>query len=424
MTPFADNDIIVIDLGFGDAGKGATVDYLCSPDADLNVSAVVRFNGGAQAAHNVVVDGRHHTFSQFGSGTFSGVSTILSRYMLVEPFALAGEARQLEELGVPNPLSLIHIDKRALVTTPFHIMMNRAKEDRRGDARHGSCGKGIGETVAFSLDFPDDALRVGDCAYPNIMRRKLTAMSDWCSPTVGWMMPSIDDIIDVYLEFAATVRMSDDGDLAEFANRGRLIFEGAQGVLLDEWRGFHPHTTWSTVEPSNARSMIRELGREPYVLGVTRTYTTRHGAGPMPSERAELDAVLPEPHNGVGQYQGAFRVGDLDLVMLRYAVDVCDGVHGVAVTHLDAVGRAGVVDEYPGLGKRIALGRWQDLEYQQQLTDQLVEVVPVVGESSTDSDAVVALIEEATQASAVLVADGPDRSDRRVLDLRPTSTDE
>ena len=82
MTPFGDNDIIVVDLGFGDAGKGATVDYLCSPDADLNVSAVVRFNGGAQAAHNVVVDGRHHTFSQFGSGTFSGVSTILSRSII------------------------------------------------------------------------------------------------------------------------------------------------------------------------------------------------------------------------------------------------------------------------------------------------------------------------------------------------------
>lgn len=414
MTPFADNDIIVVDLGFGDAGKGATVDYLCSPDTGLDVSAVVRFNGGAQAAHNVIVDGRHHTFSQFGAGTLSGVPTVLSQHVLVEPLALAAEARQLERLGVPNPLSLIHIDGRALVTTPFHIMMNRAKEDLRGAARHGSCGKGIGETVAFSLEFPDDALRVADCAQPNIMRRKLSALARWCASSIG-RLPCIDSIMDAYTEFAAALRLSDDGDLAMLADRGRLIFEGAQGVLLDEWRGFHPHTTWSTVEPSNARAMIDELGRDAYVLGTTRTYATRHGAGPMPSERAELGIVLPELHNGAGKYQGAFRVGDLDLVMLRYGVDVCDGVDGLSVTHLDAVERGvGVVARYVGVGDRIELGPWQDLHYQQRLTDRLANVVPEVGAMSDDVDAVVRMIELAAQAPAVIVADGPERSERRV----------
>lgn len=414
MTPFTNRDIIVVDLGFGDAGKGATVDFLCSPDADLDVSAAVRFNGGAQAAHNVVVDGKHHTFSQFGSGTFSGTPTVLSRHMLVEPFALAAEARQLEVLGVPNPLSLIHIDRRALITTPFHIMMNRAKEDARGAGRHGSCGKGIGETVAYSLDFPDDALRVGDCAVPNILRRKLNAMARWFEGDLGRTPPTVDSIAEVYSEFAATVRISDDGDLAELASRGRLVFEGAQGALLDEWRGFHPHTTWSTVEPSNARAMISELGREAYVLGVTRTYTTRHGAGPMPSERVGLSTVLPELHNGVGTYQGSFRVGDLDLVLLRYGVDVCAGVDGLAVTHLDAVGQ-GVVARYPGFDRDIGLGRWRDLEYQQILTALLMKVVPDVDELPADSGGVVSLIERVAQATAVLLADGPQRSARRLV---------
>ena len=96
MEPFEDRDIIVVDLGFGDAGKGATVDWLCSDQADLGVAAVVRFNGGAQAAHNVTVGERHHTFSQFGSGTLSGVPTFLSRFVLFEPIALAREARAVE----------------------------------------------------------------------------------------------------------------------------------------------------------------------------------------------------------------------------------------------------------------------------------------------------------------------------------------
>ena len=90
-------------------------------------------------------------------------------------------------------------------------------------------------------------------------------------------------MVDMYAEFGAVVDIADPDALGALGARGRLVFEGAQGVLLDEWRGFHPHTTWSTVEPSNARAMIDELGRDSYVLGVTRTYMTRHGAGPFPT---------------------------------------------------------------------------------------------------------------------------------------------
>ncbi|MGH3242709.1 MAG: adenylosuccinate synthetase, partial [Spirillospora sp.] len=95
--------VIVVDLGYGDAGKGTVVDHLCSANP---VAAVVRFNGGAQAAHNVVLDnGRHHTFAQFGSGTFTpGVRTHLSRFMLVDPLALAAEADHLRALGVTDAL--------------------------------------------------------------------------------------------------------------------------------------------------------------------------------------------------------------------------------------------------------------------------------------------------------------------------------
>ncbi|MFI0444841.1 adenylosuccinate synthetase [Actinomadura sp. 6N118] len=113
--------VIVADLGFGDAGKGTVVDWFCSRGPEP-VDAVVRFNGGAQAAHNVVApDGRHHTFAQFGSGTFTpGVATHLSRFMLVDPLALAAEADHLRKLGIRDPLARLTVDRAALLTTPYH----------------------------------------------------------------------------------------------------------------------------------------------------------------------------------------------------------------------------------------------------------------------------------------------------------------
>ncbi|NUT48150.1 MAG: adenylosuccinate synthetase [Saccharothrix sp.] len=343
-----DGHVIVVGLGFGDEGKGAVVDALCH---DRPVTAVVRFNGGAQAAHNVVAGGRHHTFSQFGSGTLAGVPTHLSRHVLVEPIALAGEARELDALGVADPLRLLSVDADALLTTPVHVAANRAREDARGSARHGSCGKGIGETVWYGLladrgarrgqvveeqeviGEPGPPPRVGDCAEPAVLRRKLDALARFYEPLVG-AGPSVDDLVSLYRDFAGAVRVTTGDEVGRLADRGRLVFEGAQGVLLDQRHGFHPHTTWSTVTPDNARALLGR--RHATVLGVTRTYQTRHGAGPLPTEDARVLARFPERHNGVGRYQGAWRAGHLDAVLLRYAVDACGGVDGLAVTHLDA----------------------------------------------------------------------------------------
>ena len=145
--------IVVAGLGFGDEGKGTTVDWLVRRHES---ALVVRYNGGAQAAHNVVLpDGRHHTFSQFGSGTLAGAETFLSRYMLVNPSAMLNEAAGLAGLGVVDPLSRVHVDEDALITTPFHIAANRAREQARGDGRHGSCGMGIRETILFPLVKPE-----------------------------------------------------------------------------------------------------------------------------------------------------------------------------------------------------------------------------------------------------------------------------
>ncbi|BDT90247.1 adenylosuccinate synthetase [Nocardia sputorum] len=403
--------IIVVDLGFGDAGKGATVDWLCAPEQGFDVSAVVRFNGGAQAAHNVIADGRHHTFAQFGSGTFAGVPTLLSRHMLVEPIALAAEARMLAALGVRDPLSSIRIDGRALLTTPIHIAANRAREDARGSARHGSCGRGIGETAGYALAHP--APTVSDCLRPLALRRKLRALAEYYGPLIapsGHRFEPIDDLVEMYREFAAAVPIVGDNQLARFARQGALVFEGAQGVLLDEWRGFHPHTTWSTVEPRNAHAMLAEIGESGYVLGVTRTYQTRHGAGPFPTEDSGLD--LPEPHNAAGRYQGEFRLGHLDTVLLRYAIEVSGGVDGLAVNHLDVPGRRYAATEYIVDGvvrDTVPPGRRQDLDHQRKLTRLLTRAEPVLTEMPDDP---VPWLARTLGVPVVLTAHGPGRRHR------------
>lgn len=410
---FGDQHLIVVDLGFGDAGKGATVDWLCSPEAGLEVAAVVRFNGGAQAAHNVVAGGRRHTFRQFGSGTFSRVPTLLSRHMMVEPIALAAEARALAALGVTDPLALLYIDERALLTTPIHGAANRCREDTRGTARHGSCGVGIGETASYALEH--DAPRVADCLRPEVLRRKLIALEAHYAPLLaggGHRYDPIDYLVEVYTEFARAVAILPGDQLAEFAANGRLVFEGAQGTLLDEWRGLHPYTTWSTVEPRNARAMLARIGEPGYVLGITRSYFTRHGAGPFPTEDTSLS--IPERHNGIGPYQGAFRQGHLDPILLRYAIAACEGIDGLVVNHLDAVGEIRTATGYlteTGCVDRLDLGMWQDLAHQQRLTDLLNHATPVLEPLPAD---VPGYLESELGVPVVLTAHGPNRADRTV----------
>jgi adenylosuccinate synthase len=321
--------VAVVDLGYGDCGKGAVVDRLC---ATGQFPTVIRFNGGAQAAHNVVLDdGTHHTFAQFGSGTFTpGTGTHLSRFMMVDPLALATEADHLRRVGVPSPLSLLTVHRDALLTTPFHIAANRRRESARGAARHGSCGMGIGETASFALDHPDLAPRAGD--HGAVLLRKLTYVRDRLQEELGPLdCPPVQDIADVYRAFGEAVGIVDEKYVQNLLRAGPCVFEGAQGVLLDETHGFHPHTTWSTTTFANAEELAGGPVRR---IGVLRTYTTRHGAGPHPTEDPTWD--LPEAHNHTGPWQGRFRTGPFDAVAHRYAADVCGGVDEVALTHLDA----------------------------------------------------------------------------------------
>lgn len=379
MTPH----VIVVGLGFGDEGKGAVVDALCARGP---VTAVVRFNGGAQAAHNVVVDGRHHTFSQYGSGTLAGVPTHLSQHVLVEPIALATETRALAALGVPDPLTLLTAHADALLTTPLHIAANRAREDARGADRHGSCGKGIGETAWYSLlagarpgsvvehqevlGVPGSAPTVGDCLRPRLLRQKLDTLARFYEPLIG-DGTHVDDLIHLYTAFADAVRIVDGDHVGLLADTGRLVFEGAQGVLLDETHGFHPHTTWSTTTPRNALTLLS--GRPSRVVGVTRTHHTRHGAGPFPTEDPALDR--PELHNDTGPYQGAWRTGHFDAVLFRHALARARP-DALAVTHRDAPAGMVATAYKTSTGRITTLPLGADTTFLNQCTPELEPLPP------------------------------------------------
>ncbi|MBO2459582.1 adenylosuccinate synthetase [Actinomadura violacea] len=416
---------IVVDLGFGDAGKGTVVDHLCRTSP---VTAVVRFNGGAQAAHNVVTDdGRHHTFAQFGSGTFRpGVRTHLSRFMLVDPLALAAEADHLRRLGVGDALDRLTVDRDALLTTPYHRAANRARERARGAARHGSCGMGIGETASYALG-QDDAPRAGDCLSPARLHRRLTALHDWYRTMFpdGEDVPDVTACADAFTAFAGRVRIVGGGHLHGLLRSGDVVFEGAQGVLLDEWHGFHPYTTWSTTTFANAETLLDEAGAAAARLGVLRTYATRHGPGPFVTEDAALTAALPEPHNGTGPWQGAFRAGHLDAVALRYALEVTGGVDGLAVTHLDVAGArpdlrvCHAYETSDGRLDRLPPGGG-DLARQAALTRRLASARPVyapLGPRPAET------IEGALGTPVVLTSHGPAASAKRTAaPLRPRTS--
>ncbi len=439
--------VIVVGLGYGDESKGATVDHLAAVIPDT--VAVVRWSGGAQAAHNVRHGPRHHTFRQFGSGTFLDVPTLLRAPMLVDPMLLAVEAESLSGLGVQDPLGLIRADARCLVTTPVHIALNRAREILRGKDRHGSTGLGVGETVAYDLAVRHGAEAgemvgnfVSPAAAPKVAAPRMGSLRDraatvaaldalafYAEPLLRLVdhadagHPGVAEMAAALCDVASDVAILDDLDavLARSLEAGTVLFEGSQGVLLDEWYGFHPHTTWSTVTPRHLVAELEALGHRPFVLGLTRCYATRHGAGPMPTEDPAL--VLPEPDNREGRYQGGWRTGHLDLPALRYAAAVAGRVDGIAVSHLDLLGAAPLQVAGTWAGERTPLpvpgGR--DLGELERLTAVAASARPDYRPLPADPMAAIGLVEDAVGSPVVLIADGPARSDRRLV-CPPTSS--
>jgi adenylosuccinate synthase len=353
----------VIGAGYGDEGKGHLVDALAA--AATSQPVVVRSNGGAQAGHTVVLaDGRRHVFHHVGSGALAGVGTHLSRFFVHHPMLLEAEQAAVATLGGCIEISA---DPRGLVTTPWDMLINQAIERSRGGDRHGSCGLGFGETIERTLD-PAFALTVADLTRPALrgqlqairdvwVKRRLAALGvDALSADEARVLAD-DGVLEVFIEdcrrFADTVGQASDVGLAA---RGPVIFEGAQGLLLDQAIGVFPHVTRSHTGLVNMVAVAREAGLDAIeALYVTRAYATRHGAGPLPGAVDELDEFdVVDPTNASNAWQGRIRYAPLDLDSLACAIATDHALSdpgtvavraGLAVTCLDqARGHARLMD--------------------------------------------------------------------------------
>lgn len=421
---------VVIGLAYGDEGKGATVDYLC---AEKETDYVIRFSGGPQTAHNVVTpDGRHHTFSQFGSGSFQGAKTILSEFVMVNPFNMVLEADHLQSQTGRDPFTETFVSKNALLITPLHVAANRQREINRGADAHGSCGEGIGETrdyienhlskYSFGPMVVGDLIGCNSIFSDSFLRHKMNDYHDFLVETIPNFTfdGDIDAILAAYDDLVKERELQIVQDswiyrqIKDF--RHHNVFEGSQGVLLDEDYGFHPHTTWSSVTDKNVWKLIARAGipGNGYKrIGALRTYGTRHGYGPFPSEfdQPGWESSYPEEFNAYGRFQGAWRAGLLDLPLLQYAIQANKGLDEISLSHCDIEVPAVVVG-YEGLPE-LKVSPSVDLDYQESLTNLLyeakgkAEIVEV-----NDYTDVISLIEKSTGVKVTIGSKGPTAKDR------------
>ena len=371
--------LMVAGLGFGDEGKGSVVDWLVRRH---NAELVVRYNGGPQAAHHVVLaDGRAHCFAPIGAGALvPGVRTFLSRYMLVDPLALKVEAELLVRHGEQPVYSRLGIDPRCVIVTPFHRLVNQLRELARGAARHGSCGRGVAEAQLDSERGGLPVVRVGDVRQPARLLSTLRLLwqvkidqAEQLVDELGTAHPQLPQLRALLDELRKPYRAAALAKeyAALLGRRGiqltespppvhTAVFEGAQGVLLDRDHGLFPYVTPSRTTLENAAALLDEwapAARRTRV-GVLRAYATRHGAGPLPTQDAELAARLPERHNREDLWQGGFRVGWFDGLLARYALRTVGGVDALVLTCLDRLAGLGplkVADSYldPQLGEKL-----------------------------------------------------------------------
>ena len=350
--------VAIIGAAYGDEGKGLLTGAFAAhtgPD-----TLVVRFNGGAQAGHTVTLadgrgDGKRHVFHHVGSGSFAGAATYLSRFFVANPILLRTELAELAALGVHPKIA---IDPDAPVTLPFDMMINQIVERFRGNARHGSCGMGIGETVERGLN-PQFALAAKDLGDVTALRALLARVkTDWVPVRLARLGVASLTEEDHELLDSSAIANQWLADVAAFRDAvavmppprvRHIVFEGAQGLLLDQDRGAFPYVTRSNTGLKNVIPLARDFGVEHLdIVYATRAYTTRHGAGPLAHELPEKPYPgIVDATNIANPWQGTLRFGTLYLDLLARTIgdDLSDlgspaftASTQLAVTCLDQVG--------------------------------------------------------------------------------------
>jgi adenylosuccinate synthase len=425
---------ITVDLGFGDSGKGTMVDYLCKTH---NADWIVRYNGGAQCGHNVQDGDFKHCFSQFGSGSQRpNVRTYISPYVRFNPISLIDEAMILANKGVSRPLDRVWIDPETPIITPFHVWANRAREMARGEYKHGSCGKGIGELGAdlhFGMNDIIRAKELHDC-YDKLKSIQIRKNAELDVAGIVKRNPQLTDPDQPEQIATAYREMGEILNIGTPEIKGTTIFEGAQGVLLDEWVGFHPYTTWSTILPMQPSILCPALGidtskcEELETIGILRTYMTRHGVGPLPTETKNTNIWHHDECNCTNKWQDHFRFGWADLVLWHYAISCCNRVLPIrflAITHCDIFDHQFIQicngykdietdDEFGGIQPPDELIP----EEQTIMTQKLLHAwKPIYGGDFTDADDAREIIQANLECNVKYMSFGPDVSQKKALDI-------
>jgi adenylosuccinate synthase len=332
-------NVAVIGAQWGDEGKGKVVDWLASR-ADL----VVRFQGGHNAGHTLVVGNTSYKLSLVPSGVVRGKTSIIGNGVVVDPWAFLAELERIGAQGLDVGPSLLRMSDTAALILPVHGALDRAREAARGENRIGTTGRGIGP--AYEDKVARRAIRVCDLAEPATLDRKLdelllhhnTLLAGLGAETFAkeTLLADLLSVAPKILAFAEPVWRR----LHEAKSAGhRILFEGAQAVMLDVDHGTYPFVTSSNTV-AGAAAAGSGLGPDAVgrVLGIAKAYTTRVGSGPFPTELTDaIGKRLGERGREFGTVTGRpRRCGWFDAVMVRQAVRL-GGIQGLALTKLDVL---------------------------------------------------------------------------------------
>ncbi len=418
-------NVVVVGSQWGDEGKGKIVDWL-SERADV----VVRFQGGHNAGHTLVIDGIVYKLSMLPSGVVRGGKiSYIGNGVVLDPWALLGEIDNIREQGVDVSPENLKIADNAPLILPLHSNLDKVRELALGKAKIGTTGRGIGP--AYEDKVARRAIRVGDLADPNVLSDKVDKLLFHHNALLrGLDMDQIDrqELLEKLIDLAPRLLPYSGPvwkQLDEARKSGkRILFEGAQGTMLDIDHGTYPFVTSSNVVAGQAATGSGQgPGAIDYVLGITKAYTTRVGSGPFPTELTDsIGQGLGQRGHEFGTVTGRpRRCGWFDAVLVRQAKKI-NGINGIALTKLD------ILDGMEELKVCISYkidGQEYDYLPASSVLQQKVEPVYEVMEGWSDStegarswadlpaSAVkyVRRIEELIEAPVALLSTSPERDD-------------
>jgi adenylosuccinate synthase len=340
-------NVVVVGTQWGDEGKGKVVDWLTD-----HAAGVVRFQGGHNAGHTLVINGKKTALQIIPSGIMrAGVPCFIGNGVVVDPTHLLSEIERLEAAGL-EVRSRLFVSESCPLILPFHVAVDKAREALRensGAGKIGTTGKGIGP--AYEDKVARRALRVQDLKHPERFAKKLRDLLDLHNFALTGYLKSealeFQPIFDHAMKLAEQLKpmMADVGVRIDQANRagGSILFEGAQGTLLDVDHGTYPFVTSSNCVAGNAAAGSGVgPGMLNYILGITKAYTTRVGSGPFPTELDwDTPGTVGNHLSTVGQERGtvtgrARRCGWLDAAAMKRSI-LINGISGLCITKLDVL---------------------------------------------------------------------------------------